>query len=80
MIRSACSGRPGVGIREGVDQDINYLLTQKEQPLSVINMVGGNFSDESLKGISRLPLAVWFVTDVDLSNVGGNDNEQVEVR
>lgn len=62
---------PGVvKIREGVDQDINYLLTQKEQPLSVINMVGGNFSDESLKGISRLPLAVWFVTDVDLSNVG----------
>jgi len=62
---------PGVvKIRDGIDQDINYLLTQKEQPLSVINMVGGNYSDEALRNISRLPLAVWFVTDVDFSNVG----------
>ena len=62
---------PGVvKVREGVDKDLQELCTQTQQPLSVMNIVGGNFSADALRGLSRVPLEVLFVTDIDFSKVG----------
>lgn len=59
-----------VKVRDGIDQDLEELATQKTQPLTVMNIVGGKFSDNALRGLSRVPLTVLFVTDVDFSTIG----------